>query len=149
MNGATYEKEKFFAPSSSQASSEESNRRKVDEVSDIRNRFAHGFTSEKPKSQPTAELKSPQRSSSRGKEFSQLLQKFSTTSDASSSERSDSDLGGPRQRIFIKRQEAREVQSSSDDAADNSRRTPVRTQSLRVRGSSAREDIKEEKGVER
>lgn len=136
---------------SSQANKEGGSRNQLDEVSDIRNRFAQGFTSADAKAKPHQtdhEAKLPQRSSSRGKEFSQLLQKFST-SDNSSSERSDSDTGPQRHRNFVKRQEAREPQqSSSDDAADagSTRRTPVRTQSLKANRSA---EGKEERVVER
>ncbi|WAR09751.1 SVIL-like protein [Mya arenaria] len=64
----------------------------------------------------------------RGNNFSQLLQKFSS-SEASGSEKSDSE--SPRARkVLLKRQEACSLSSSS---SESTRRTPERTQSLKLR----------------
>ncbi|XP_053386334.1 uncharacterized protein LOC123538762 isoform X4 [Mercenaria mercenaria] len=68
----------------------------------------------------------------RGNNFSQLLQKFSG-SEASSSERSDSE-SPRRNKIFLKRQEACAVSSGS---SDETRRTPERTQSLKLRSKES------------
>lgn len=68
----------------------------------------------------------------RGNNFSQLLQKFSA-SDASSSERSDTE--SPRGRkILLRRQEACAVSSGS---SDETRRTPERTQSLKLQNKES------------
>ena len=85
------------------------------------------------------ELNSP-RGIKRGTNFSQLLQKFSG-SDASSSEKSDTDTQSPRGRKnLLRRQEACAVSSQSSDDA---RRTPERTQSLRVKPTSSTSSEKE------
>ncbi|KAL4217138.1 hypothetical protein ACF0H5_023592 [Mactra antiquata] len=66
----------------------------------------------------------------RGNNFSQLLQKFSG-SEASSSEKSDSE-SPRRNKTFLKRQEACHVSSGS---GSESRRTPERTQSLKIKNT--------------
>ena len=111
------------------------------QVSDIRSRFSGGgFSSDKSKtSSDSAGGRASQPASrhpSRGKEFSQLLHKFSSSSaEASSSERSDSDSTHRRrgQRGQADR-EAGGGNSSSDDAAQtlSARNTPERSHSLKV-----------------
>ncbi|XP_012945361.1 uncharacterized serine-rich protein C215.13 [Aplysia californica] len=80
-------------------------------------------------------------------DFSQLLQKFSG-SEASASEKSDcenvgltssSPVSGIPRRGFVRRQEAKEIISSSDDS-ESARRTPERTQSLKLTSNRIRED---------
>ena len=68
----------------------------------------------------------------RGNKFSELLQKFSS-SEASGSERSDTDSKSHVRKPFLTRQEAYAVSSST--SSEETRRTPERTQSLRLRGS--------------
>ena len=82
---------------------------------------------------------------SRGKEFSQLLHKFSSTSEASSS---DSDSAQRRRVPPAQPRGARgEATSSSDDAlSDCSRRTPERSHSLKLVRSANKEESGEEKG---
>ncbi|XP_070186679.1 platelet binding protein GspB-like isoform X2 [Littorina saxatilis] len=119
------------------------------EVSDIRNRFAGGLSSnEKSKSDKPDKASGLTRHHSRGKDFSQLLQKFSSNSEASSSERSDSDSG---HRLTTLRRGDTGHSSSDDAQLDGSRRTPERSHSLRVARSAAAASPKEskEKGVER
>ena len=112
------------------------------QVSDIRSRFAAGVSSDKGKA--GADKSSHiSRHPSRGKEFSQLLHKFSSPSEASSSDRSDSDSTQRRRVPPVKRHGASEAASSSDDAhSDGSRRTPERSQSLKV-VRSAEESVEE------
>lgn len=84
-----------------------------------------------PLSKKTEENQIPKRIR-RGNNFSQLLQKFSG-SEASSSERSDSE-SPRRSKVFLKRQEACAVSSGS---SDETRRAPERTQSLRLRNKES------------
>ncbi|XP_060597231.1 caldesmon-like [Ruditapes philippinarum] len=88
-------------------------------------------TSQEGSSKKTEESHSPKRIR-RGNNFSQLLQKFSG-SEASSSERSDSE-SPRRNKIFLKRQQACAVSSGS---SDETRRTPERTQSLKLRNKES------------
>ncbi|XP_070186680.1 supervillin-like isoform X3 [Littorina saxatilis] len=121
----------------------------TNKVSDIRNRFAGGLSSnEKSKSDKPDKASGLTRHHSRGKDFSQLLQKFSSNSEASSSERSDSDSG---HRLTTLRRGDTGHSSSDDAQLDGSRRTPERSHSLRVARSAAAASPKEskEKGVER
>ncbi|XP_060084350.1 uncharacterized protein LOC132563623 [Ylistrum balloti] len=81
--------------------------------------------------------KSPRRIA-RQKDFSSLLQKFSS-SEQSSSE-SEPVAVSPRRKFSLRRQEACAVTSSDESNTERSRRTPERTQSLRVRNSPVPED---------
>ncbi|XP_069108272.1 serine-rich adhesin for platelets-like isoform X2 [Argopecten irradians] len=81
--------------------------------------------------------KSPKRIA-RQKDFSSLLQKFSS-SEQSSSE-SEPVPVSPRRKFSLRRQEACAVTSSDESNTERTRRTPERTQSLRVRGSPVQED---------
>ncbi|XP_021351835.1 uncharacterized protein LOC110449351 isoform X3 [Mizuhopecten yessoensis] len=76
--------------------------------------------------------KSPKRIA-RQKDFSSLLQKFSS-SEQSSSESEPAPVS-PRRKFSLRRQEACAVTSSDESNTERSRRTPERTQSLRVRNS--------------
>ena len=83
----------------------------------------------------------------RGNNFSALLQKFSS-SDASGSEKSDTDsLSHPTRKPFLTRQEACALSSST--SSEETRRTPERTQSLRLRGSRSAALEKESSPVQR
>ena len=83
----------------------------------------------------------------RGNNFSALLQKFSS-SEASSSEKSDTDAKSSNLRKpFLTRQEAYTV--SSSQSSEETRRTPERTQSLRLRGSQSSSVEKEGLSVQR
>ncbi|XP_033727899.1 supervillin-like isoform X5 [Pecten maximus] len=81
--------------------------------------------------------KSPKRIA-RQKDFSSLLQKFSS-SEQSSSE-SEPVSVSPRRKFSLRRQEACAVTSSDESNTERTRRTPERTQSLRVRNSPVSED---------
>lgn len=138
----------------SNSSSHDRGRKGDDEVSDIRSRFSGGQSSEKSRtSESGSKSAGVARHPSRGKEFSQLLHKFSSSSETSSSERSDTE-GTQRRRVASFRRPAdKEVSSSSDDAQSSAARNiPTRTQSLKVRPSPKEDDRKEEeeeKKVER
>ena len=83
----------------------------------------------------------------RGNNFSELLQKFSS-SDASGSEKSDTDsLSHAVRKPFLTRQEACALSSST--SSEETRRTPERTQSLRLRGSRSAAMEKEGSPVQR
>ncbi|BFZ21912.1 hypothetical protein BsWGS_24951 [Bradybaena similaris] len=75
-------------------------------------------------------------------DFNQLLQKFSGSE--SNSEKSDAEIGSaaasgvPKRRSLVRRQEAKEVITSSEES--DTRRTPDRTQSLKL--PSRHEDLK-------
>lgn len=75
-------------------------------------------------------------------DFNQLLQKFSGSE--SNSEKSDAEIGSaaasgvPKRRSLVRRQEAKEVITSSEES--DTRRTPDRTQSLKL--PSRYEDLK-------
>ena len=119
----------------------------LSQVSDIRSRFDSGVSCDKGKA--GADKSSHiSRHPSRGKEFSQLLHKFSSTSEASSSDRSDSDSALRRRVPPAQPRGARgEATSSSDDAlSDCSRRTPERSHSLKLVRSAKKEESGEEQG---
>ena len=83
----------------------------------------------------------------RGNNFSDLLQKFSS-SEASGSEKSDTDTKSSNLRKpFLTRQEAYTVSSSA--SSEETRRTPERTQSLRLRSSQSPAIEKEGSAVQR
>ena len=113
----------------------------------MRSRFDSGVSCDKGKA--GADKSSHiSRHPSRGKEFSQLLHKFSSASEASSSDRSDSDSAQRRRVPPAQPRGARgEATSSSDDAlSDCSRRTPERSHSLKLVRSANKEESGEEKG---
>ncbi|KAH3747623.1 hypothetical protein DPMN_182051 [Dreissena polymorpha] len=90
----------------------------------------NGGTEASPVAKKPEEL--PSRQIRRGNNFSQLLQKFSS-SETSGSEKSDSE--SPRTRkILLRRQEACAVSSPS---SDDSRRTPERTQSFKIKSTGS------------
>ena len=83
----------------------------------------------------------------RGNNFSELLQKFSS-SEASGSERSDTDTKSSSfRKPFLTRQEACAVSSSA--SSEETRRTPERTQSLRLRSTQSPGVKKEAVSVQR
>ncbi|XP_076444912.1 uncharacterized protein LOC143282905 isoform X2 [Babylonia areolata] len=139
----------------SHSASHDRGRKGEEEVSDIRSRFSGGLSTDKSRPSDTSSKSTGVvRHASRGKEFSQLLSKFSSSSEASSSERSDTEGSQRRRATSFKRPADKEASSSSDDAKSrtSSRNIPERTQSLRVArpspsGDEAREA--EEKKVER
>lgn len=83
----------------------------------------------------------------RQKDFSSLLQKFSS-SDQSGSENEQGQTS-PRRKFGLHRQEAYALNSSDDSGVEGSRRTPERTQSLRLKKSPSPEQNMETKGVQR
>ncbi|KAJ8320369.1 hypothetical protein KUTeg_001956, partial [Tegillarca granosa] len=83
----------------------------------------------------------------RQKDFSSLLQKFSS-SDQSGSENEQGQTS-PRRKFGLNRQEAYALNSSDDSGVEGSRRTPERTQSLRLKKSPSPEKTMETKGVQR
>ncbi|GFN99889.1 supervillin-like [Plakobranchus ocellatus] len=95
-------------------------------------------------SSSTNDAPSSKRISARGRtDFGQLLQKFSKSESSNSEERSDGEAGKlnsgvTRHRSFVRRQEAEEKASSSgSDAERIVRRTPERSQSLKVAEKSS------------
>ncbi|KAL3854898.1 hypothetical protein ACJMK2_014134 [Sinanodonta woodiana] len=89
--------------------------------------------------------KSPKRIA-RVNNFSKLLEKFSS-SDASSSEKSDHD-SSTRRKLPLRRQEAYAISSGSSDEA-GTRRTPERTQSFKIQGSSLLEENQKDTSLQR
>ncbi|XP_046380954.2 supervillin-like isoform X3 [Haliotis rufescens] len=81
---------------------------------------------------------------SQKKDISSLIQRFSN-SDASSSEKSDTETNISRRRVLpIRRQDPVVISSSPSDESntESSRRTPERTHSLRIHGSTETTDSK-------
>ncbi|KAK3605398.1 hypothetical protein CHS0354_036306 [Potamilus streckersoni] len=89
--------------------------------------------------------KSPKRIA-RVNNFSKLLEKFSS-SDASSSEKSDHD-SSTRRKLPLRRQEAYAISSGSSDET-GTRRTPERTQSFKIQGSPLLEENQKDTTVQR